>query len=288
MYDDSTIPGKPRFACTHVGCAKDFSTLGNLNHHIAVDHHGKRYVCPFPACDKQYTRAVKLTKHELAAHAGELFVCLERGCRRAFLDEALFGDHVRVVHHGSYVPPPRPILPEPPEDVERGASGSSSAAADWPRVADAAPSPPRDAALLAPAPFVMRDVTGGAGRAHSRRRSLADVRELAAPASQENKRRALDPTSADDATLRAEAHGAAIAVLMDGFQTGAGTSSGFGTSLSSALGANRAATAARQPPLPRHEPRREACAPGDEQHALPPLMLAQPAETTCAPALGPT
>lgn len=56
-------PSTKRFACSHEGCLKTFSTSGHMARHKRIHTGVKSYLCPMADCDRKFSRKDNLVQH---------------------------------------------------------------------------------------------------------------------------------------------------------------------------------------------------------------------------------
>ena len=84
-----------KWACLHPGCTRSYSSTRGLREHEA-SHQGKQ-VCSHPGCTKSYISVQALREHE-ASHQGK-WVCSHPGCTRSYSSPRSLRNH-EAIHQG--------------------------------------------------------------------------------------------------------------------------------------------------------------------------------------------
>ncbi|XP_042880538.1 uncharacterized protein LOC122258588 [Penaeus japonicus] len=90
-----THRGEYRFQCRETGCGKAFLTSYSLKIHLRVHAQQKPYTCENDGCQKSFTTLYRLRAHQ-RLHNGDTFNCNRDGCVRIFTTLSDLRKHVRT------------------------------------------------------------------------------------------------------------------------------------------------------------------------------------------------
>ena len=88
-----------KFECTHTGCQREYTTLGNLKTHLKTHEGQFSHKCDFPGCGKAFLSSHRLKIH-IRVHTGERpYACQESECNKSFNTLYRLNAHKRL-HSG--------------------------------------------------------------------------------------------------------------------------------------------------------------------------------------------
>ncbi|CAL4062195.1 unnamed protein product, partial [Meganyctiphanes norvegica] len=90
-----THRGEYKFQCRAMGCGKAFLTSYSLKIHLRVHAQQKPYTCESAGCERAFTTLYRLRAHQ-RLHNGETFNCNENGCIRIFTTLSDLKKHQRI------------------------------------------------------------------------------------------------------------------------------------------------------------------------------------------------
>ncbi|RUS83936.1 hypothetical protein EGW08_008291 [Elysia chlorotica] len=97
---EKTHKGEYTFVCDESGCGKKFLTSYSLKIHVRVHTNEKPYECDKPGCEKSFNTIYRLRAHK-RLHTGETFKCEEGTCTKYFTTLSDLRKHIRT-HTGRY------------------------------------------------------------------------------------------------------------------------------------------------------------------------------------------
>uniref|UniRef100_A0A2C9JCI3 C2H2-type domain-containing protein n=1 Tax=Biomphalaria glabrata TaxID=6526 RepID=A0A2C9JCI3_BIOGL len=92
---EKTHRGEYTFVCSEMGCGKRFLTSYSLKIHVRVHTNEKPYECDKPGCEKSFNTIYRLRAHE-RLHTGETFKCGSDGCTKYFTTLSDLRKHIRT------------------------------------------------------------------------------------------------------------------------------------------------------------------------------------------------
>ncbi|KAH9512263.1 hypothetical protein Btru_041329 [Bulinus truncatus] len=92
---EKTHRGEYTFVCSEMGCGKRFLTSYSLKIHVRVHTNEKPYECDKPGCEKSFNTIYRLRAHE-RLHTGETFKCGSDGCTKDFTTLSDLRKHIRT------------------------------------------------------------------------------------------------------------------------------------------------------------------------------------------------
>ncbi|GFO43062.1 metal regulatory transcription factor-1 [Plakobranchus ocellatus] len=92
---EKTHRGEYTFVCDESGCGKRFLTSYSLKIHVRVHTNEKPYECDKPGCEKSFNTIYRLRAHK-RLHTGETFKCEEGTCTKYFTTLSDLRKHIRT------------------------------------------------------------------------------------------------------------------------------------------------------------------------------------------------
>ncbi|BFZ09297.1 hypothetical protein BsWGS_12336 [Bradybaena similaris] len=92
---EKTHRGELTFVCSESGCGKRFLTSYSLKIHVRVHTNEKPYNCDKPGCEKSFNTIYRLRAHK-RLHTGETFKCDSDGCTKYFTTLSDLRKHIRT------------------------------------------------------------------------------------------------------------------------------------------------------------------------------------------------